>query len=869
MFYLQPVVAEDTFQVAILNNGNYEILYEDNLNNAKIYYAEHIDEYDNLLLLQNNYVINMEYGIVSIDSDDNCSVNVEYLSVNTNSAGYVNGCYGKDAAYIKSSDDLKEVDFIISGDYGRGSINDLTLIPLEKIINVSNYTVNDQILFHNVKSDLSSTTYASKINLGQAPSYLENDVEYYSYDGHYFYQNLEQLLIDYQNKNFKNSINYNNPYYNYYMYLSHRSLSNYTVLDLENYFENYLLIDNKLQNFKSNYSSSISDVYNQSQLYQELTPFIVSQYLYGSNSMLMLSLSINETASGRSSLSFRRNNLFGHAAYDSSVEASAKRYSTLFNSILSHAKNYISASYLNPEKFQYHGGFLGNKESGMNVSYASDPYWGEKAASYYSQIDAVLNYQDLNKYMIGISNDYETVKILDSNFDTLYTNSFNNSAYLILGELDDYYLVQNELTTDTENYTYDFNNVAYVLKSQIDVLIGNSNYNANDDLITYTYDANGGYYFDGSSTLALTTEATEQALELIPSKEGYIFNGYQQTPTSFVASYLPLEKIAVIQTAEEIYSLNDKLNFNNYYLQISTDTTTFQVPLDSNYVDKVELDALGTNLINVDYYGNQTSFTVEVTEEKDEVFASLDEYFTNLTTLENLSETEYLELLNKIEIANQYQYTNLSNETFRKIDNYLILKHTNANYILNNNGYDVSLSGVAIDTMTEQKNFLINDNVTVTINDSDDQELLKLVTNNQYSASNQFAISIKYNQTDVSLNNYLLVSVLKPDDDNNQQYYVFVKNDNGEIIRLATQQSADYITFKTKYVGDYIVASKENEAKIVTLTTENLNVDTSQENSFVILYHFILKIIIALIVLIIILLIIKKVRKKYASNISN
>ncbi|MFI3173448.1 MAG: dockerin type I domain-containing protein, partial [Eubacteriales bacterium] len=30
---------------------------------------------------------------------------------------------------------------------------------------------------------------------------------------------------------------------------------------------------------------------------------------------------------------------------------------------------------------RYHGSHLGNKQSGMNVKYASDPYWGEKAAA--------------------------------------------------------------------------------------------------------------------------------------------------------------------------------------------------------------------------------------------------------------------------------------------------------------------------------------------------------------------------------------------------------------------------------------------------------------------------------------------------------
>lgn len=39
----------------------------------------------------------------------------------------------------------------------------------------------------------------------------------------------------------------------------------------------------------------------------------------------------------------------------------------------------------------------------MNVSYASDPYWGEKAAQYYYDIDHALQDKDLNQYAIGIT----------------------------------------------------------------------------------------------------------------------------------------------------------------------------------------------------------------------------------------------------------------------------------------------------------------------------------------------------------------------------------------------------------------------------------------------------------------------------------
>lgn len=34
----------------------------------------------------------------------------------------------------------------------------------------------------------------------------------------------------------------------------------------------------------------------------------------------------------------------------------------------------------------------------MNVSYASDPYWGEKAAQYFYEMDHAMGDQDHNRY---------------------------------------------------------------------------------------------------------------------------------------------------------------------------------------------------------------------------------------------------------------------------------------------------------------------------------------------------------------------------------------------------------------------------------------------------------------------------------------
>ena len=49
------------------------------------------------------------------------------------------------------------------------------------------------------------------------------------------------------------------------------------------------------------------------------------------------------------------------------------------------------------------GGFLGNKASGVNVKYASDPYWGEKGMRNVAGVRIKANgNRDAGKYTIGV-----------------------------------------------------------------------------------------------------------------------------------------------------------------------------------------------------------------------------------------------------------------------------------------------------------------------------------------------------------------------------------------------------------------------------------------------------------------------------------
>lgn len=61
------------------------------------------------------------------------------------------------------------------------------------------------------------------------------------------------------------------------------------------------------------------------------------------------------------------------------------------DSVREFTRNYISRGYSDPSDWTYFGGYLGNKQLGANVKYASDPFWGEKAAQHAFAIDYELS----------------------------------------------------------------------------------------------------------------------------------------------------------------------------------------------------------------------------------------------------------------------------------------------------------------------------------------------------------------------------------------------------------------------------------------------------------------------------------------------
>ncbi len=421
------------------------------------------DEYGNV------YEIEPEIGLVEEDKsirmarsssaqivnfNTKGAVVTEYTEAETGAQGYTCGAYGADAAYLGISDG--KVRFMLSGVIGEIDPDEVQVVDISQVESLSCYQVSSGRLYHNIVGNVTNNDYNARLDNGPAPEYLAEGTDYYSYDGHYFYtyDNFENMLEDYQNGDRSHSVNPSAPYYNYFQYLPLRSQSNYSVDEL-----------NSIINAKTDSDSKMWDTGAQ---------FVKNQDTYGVNALMMAGTAALESGWGKSSIAKEKNNLFGLNAVDTSPGESANSYKDVSTCLKDFAETYMSKQYLRPGCGTYKGAYLGNKGSGINVHYASDPFWGEKIANLMWSLDRTNGSKDYGKYSIGIkdliNSEHTTLNVRkesNTSSDVLYkTAAQSQYAFLLLdnGEAaNGFYRVQsdgvltegrNGVDSSTGNYNF-------------------------------------------------------------------------------------------------------------------------------------------------------------------------------------------------------------------------------------------------------------------------------------------------------------------------------------------------------------------------------------------------------------------------------
>ena len=416
------------------------------------------------------------YSVVNFNTSYDTT---NYTEDGTGTSGYTYGGYAADAAYLDTSTDGKKVKFKLAGVTGWVNKADVKIVPYSSSLTLSYYAVSDGYLYHYISTNLNKGKTSSTQVVGKAPSYLKAGTKYFSYDGHYFYTSYPSMIEDYKAGNSNHAANKNNPFYNYYQFLSHRTKTTFTADDFNNRVNAQVEGSSKMKN---------AGQY-----------FICNQNEFSANASLMFGVAVNESAWGQSKIANDKNNLFGHGAVDSNPYYGANGYKTVSDSIKYHAEVYVDKGYTDPADWRYFGPHLGDKASGMNVKYASDPYWGEKAAaqSYYLEMQTGKN--DSSKYTIAISEESSIINIrkdASSSSTIIYTTGSTSGAsvsqfpFVIVGETtgqmvdgtNKWYKVQADgsLKSDRTNLDfsrdYDFSHdYGYISASVVDVIYTGTN----------------------------------------------------------------------------------------------------------------------------------------------------------------------------------------------------------------------------------------------------------------------------------------------------------------------------------------------------------------------------------------------------------
>ena len=395
------------------NNEKNLIIIDESVSNSKIVDAKYA-----LLYLSHGDAVTYMYSNAACTSQDN------YMN---NGSGYG----GVEAALISYDSSNGSYKMKIGGYTGYIKKADVVaVVPVSWVKSTSYFKITSSDIYHYFAKNIENSGYTQmSYRLGPKPSNI-NTGSYYSYDGNYFYSSLYTMLDDYRGNNTSGSINKDNPYYNYYQYLPHRTKTNYTIDDFDAYIRNQLGMVGSIYGKKK--------VTNYSVLYGEADSFINSEKKFGANALSMFSLSLNESTKGTSEIARYKNNIFGHSAYDSTPFSSASVYLTVSHNIDYHAYSYISYGYSNPSDSRYYGGNFGNKRIGMNRMYASDIFWGEKAASYYYEFDRSNGMKDYDYYQLIVSNDtYIYARVSpSSSAKSNYTIKYKGMPFVLLEEVE-------------------------------------------------------------------------------------------------------------------------------------------------------------------------------------------------------------------------------------------------------------------------------------------------------------------------------------------------------------------------------------------------------------------------------------------------
>jgi len=435
-------------------------------------------------------IIAMKQGVAySYLRNGGATTNIYQYSNKSGKNTYVSGYY--EMVYLEAGNNSNGDGMVyvnLNGFNGYTELSSLDLVPqvfidndvvieIGTAINInarrSYYSVRQNGNYHDLiytyfrsypDNESSSKPKSYTVSLGPAPEGLEEGLKYYSNNGYDFYSDVS----------FNNLITSSYPYYEYL------PLRSKTTIDA-GVFDNF--INKKI-------GATSSKMKDTGQI------FIDNQDKYGVNALMVFALGCLESAYGTSSIATAKNNLFGWEAVDSSPGSSATTFDSVEQAVREQMALNLSG-YLDAFNWKYFGSHVGNKGSGFNVKYASDPYWGMKISGIAYEIDKLSknndgSLTDYNGYDLFLAPVFGSKIYRDKTFgDKLYSLDYaglmQEANIQIAKEItDDYIIVQSSnLLLDgdplktkyhsNEYFNYDFDNFIGYMKPQELVSINNDN----------------------------------------------------------------------------------------------------------------------------------------------------------------------------------------------------------------------------------------------------------------------------------------------------------------------------------------------------------------------------------------------------------
>lgn len=473
----------------------------------------------------------------------------------------------------------------VGNNYGYYANNGTWFTDISKMQNDTYYYTKDKTLYHRIHKG--ENYYDVTITLGSAPFeyskpqtksfILTENKRHYSFDGNYYYNNYKDMIDDYRVGNYNKSINNDNPYYPYFMYLPSRSKTSYTADQF-----NQLIINKGYTSFPINPKSYVNTKTGTISNYPQGTSMMFgigsslleAQNTYGTNALIIYGNAVRESGNGTSAIAFYKNNLFGIGAYDGNAFNAAKSYNSVADGVKDYSRliGYGSA-FSDIEDYRYNGTHEGNKLSGKGVRYATDPYSGESTTSFVYTADKSSGNIDEFSNTIGIKNNNkiiniyaepnETSRVIYQTKNYLTGKVLTNLPFSIIDYKDGFYKVYTDLSLNSDRVFdktkfYDFDvSYGYIKKEDLYVRNNAPIINAEDQTI------------EAGSEFKYTPTATDYEAGNITSK----ILADKEIDTSIPATH----KIT--------YSVLDNENLKTY----KTITVTVTSPNTSINVESIEI----------------------------------------------------------------------------------------------------------------------------------------------------------------------------------------------------------------------------------------------------------------------------------------